>query len=156
MRRSCSVPTAAESAEGKTVGNALPEVPKGPCPGSDPGRQASAMYFDLRAFEKRSGGNDAPVREHVPDSGRRFALFQYLWDATVALEPLYGSGGDLCFAANEPKIASYLRRRPANAGFRKRSRYCASEPAGHGKLRGRRTSGQYRLRAAGHDIRGGG
>src|SRR6185437_11041025 len=103
-------------------------------PGANPRRQTPAMYFDLRAFEKRPGRNDASVWKHIPDSGSRTALFQYLRDATVALESLYGSSGDFCLAANESKVASYLRRWAADAGFRQRSRYCLSKFAGHAKL----------------------
>src|SRR5579872_3473386 len=135
LRRGCAVPTSSQSTEGKALGNSLPELRKRSCPHADWRRKASAVYFDLRALEERSGGDDAPVREHISNSGSRFALLQYLWDAPVSLEPLHGSSGNLCFAADEPKIADYFRRRPANAGFRKRSRYCASKSAGHGKLR---------------------
>src|SRR3954468_8946400 len=133
--RGCAVSTPPQSTKRKTLGDRLPELRQGSRAGADPRGQASAMYFDLRAFEKRPGGDDAPVREHIPDSGCGPALLQYLWNAPVALESLHGSSGDLCFAPNEPKIASYLRRRPTNAGFRQRSRHCTSEPVGHGKLR---------------------
>src|SRR6185312_1058012 len=108
LRRSCAVPTSSQSAEGKTLGDGLPELRKRSRSGSDSRGQTSAMYFDLCAFEKRPGGDDAPVREHLPDSGRRFALLQYLWDATVAVEPIHRSRGNFCLAANEPKITSDL------------------------------------------------
>src|SRR5256885_15349217 len=110
--RGCGVSTPTLATKGKTQEARLPKQREGSRAGADPRGKASAMYFDLRAFEKRPGGDDAPVREHIPDSRCGPALLQYLWNAPVALESLHRSSGDLCFAPNEPKIASYLRRRP--------------------------------------------
>src|SRR3954465_5982940 len=104
--RSCAVSTPSQSTKGKTLGDRLPELRQGSRAGADPRRQVSAMYFDLRAFEKRPGGDDAPVREHIPDSRCGPALLQYLRDAPVAVEPLHRSSGNLCLAVDEPKVAN--------------------------------------------------
>src|SRR3954471_24673211 len=112
--RGCAVSTPPQSTKGKTLGDRLPELWQGSRAGADPRRQASAMYFDLRAFEKRPGGDDAPVREHIPDSRCGPALLQHIWDAPVALESLHGSSSHLCLTINESQIANRLRRRPAD------------------------------------------
>src|SRR5277367_3112851 len=82
--------------EGEAVGDAMPGLRT--CAEADCYRrvEASAMHFDLRPEQERSGRDDAALRTHLWRTGGGAAVFQYLRNAAGIVESLYRCSGDFC------------------------------------------------------------
>ncbi len=68
----------------------------------------------------------------VPHSHRRAALFQHLWRAPGAVEPLHRHRGDLFSARVEQQAAAHLRGWAATPGLHPRVRHRGGQFAGAG------------------------
>ncbi len=72
----------------------------------DAREQAAAGQLDLRHRQEEPGRDEPAVRPYLRSAGGGAAVFQYLWHAAGAFQPLYGGGGDFCFADAEPACAA--------------------------------------------------